>query len=513
MASYGSGVGKWGVGALAAISAVGIAACSGGAGPARIGPGVAGVRFPVVTKVDPGVMDVGAVPTARTHDFPRTAPGGLRLTLDRCELRAPGIWTFSGRVAVPRGKHKATATLDLGFLNGDVGRSTWAHRVTFSGSGPFAVAVPGPQPPEGDPRRPTDDGVSNCDAGILAASVPVATVRASVAPTATPAPFMYQAPGGSIQAFGIGAPLGKPYDPRTISLYAVWSGARSVISTVWVPVVRGERPALVGMGSSNTPCAKISVAIGPSDGDPATQITVTTGFDCGAPADDPESLVETHKPVAGAHGFTWARPAYPGDPEVARLQTNGTKEIWVQGGRSIARATVAHIAATLTFASNSAVPTTPPPERPQLLDSAVTGYLREHPGLTERARVRYRGGWMIFVEDGAGSKPDTAWNYRLLRAGHAYAGWWIEKETAGGGQQRCFDGPSYTTGNVGQDRYAFAMTGDPHWTIQGFVDGQWRTVPTTNGVLFDDLTVPHPAPFPGRLRPVDTTGHVPPCFG
>jgi hypothetical protein len=195
------------------------------------------------------------------------------------------------------------------------------------------------------------------------------------------------------------------------------------------------------------------------------------------------------------------------------IRSVGNIDIWVQGGAAVSPAAVARVAATLTTATNAAPATGPVPQRPSTLDRAVTSYFRAHPGLTERARFPYRGGWAIVVEDGSGSGPGTAWNYRLLRAGHIHTGWWIENSLGGGGaQQRCFTGPELSTGNDGQDRFAFAMTGNPHWTIQGLVDGAWRTIPTTNGVAFEDGTVPHPTALPGRLRPVDAAGHVPACF-
>ncbi len=506
MANYGAGVGKWGVGFLVGICAVGAVACSSGSPTAREGPHIGGVRFPTAATVDPGVMKVGPAPSSGTrHGLLSATPDGMRVTLDECDLRAPGDWFFAGHVALPHGKHDVTATLDLGFANGDVGRSTWAHVVTFTRSGRFEVAVPGPAAPEGDARRPTDDGVSGCNAFILAASVPVARDGGFVAPTAAHVPFVYRAPVGSIQGFGIGAPLDQPNDPRTISLYTVWSGARSAVPNVAVPVVAGERPALVGMGSATDPCSTVSIAIGPDD-DSAHQITVTTGFDCGAPRDDPETLLETHEPVAGAHGFTWAHPRSHGDPDVAR-RTNGTEEIWVQGGAAVARTTVAHIAATLTAAVN--VATQPPAGRPALLNNAVTDYLRDHPGWNERARFHYRGGWAIVIE----SAGRASWNYRILSAGHAFSGWWSDSLGGGGGQSRCFDGPSSSMGNEGQDRYAFSIAGYANWTIQGLVDGKWVTVPTTHGVEFVDATAPHPVAVPLRERPVDATGHVPPCFG
>jgi hypothetical protein len=513
VANYGSGVGRWVIGAIAALCVVAAVGCDRvpTATPSRARVGA--IRFPTPTTVDPGVMTVGPVPTARAGgEFARTTSGGLRLTLDRCELRAPGDWMVSGRVVVPEGKHDVTATLDLGFAHGDLVRSTWAHRVTFSRSGPFAVAVTGPAPSDGDPRRSTDDEVSDCEAEILKASVPVATQLAYLAPSTSRAPFVYTAPTGSIQALGIGAPLGKPLDPRTISLYTVWSGARSPITNVYVPVVAGERPALVDMGSTDSPCSKITVAIGHGDDNPAAAVTVTTRLNCGAPADDDQSVAETHQAVPGAFGFMWGRPAYPDDPDVA-IRSVGDIDIWVQGGAAVSPTAVARVAATLTTASNAALATGPVPQRPSTLDRAVTSYFRAHPGLTERARFPYRGGWAIVVEDGSGSGPGTAWNYRLLRAGHIHTGWWIENSLGGGGgQQRCFTGPELSTGNDGQDRFAFAMTGNPHWTIQGLVDGAWRTIPTTNGVAFEDGTVPHPTALPGRLRPVDAAGHVPACF-
>jgi hypothetical protein len=51
------------------------------------------------------------------------------------------------------------------------------------------------------------------------------------------------------------------------------------------------------------------------------------------------------------------------------------------------------------------------------LSSAVIGYLRDHPGWTERARFRYRGGWAIVVE----SVGRASWSYRVLRAGHIFS--------------------------------------------------------------------------------------------
>jgi hypothetical protein len=197
------------------------------------------------------------------------------------------------------------------------------------------------------------------------------------------------------------------------------------------------------------------------------------------------------------------------------LDAGSSSETWVQGGSSVARATVARIAATLTTKTNVARPTAPLPNRPARLDIAVTLYLRRHPGMTARAHFAYRGGVMVFIENGAYTGSNRAWNYRLLRAGPSVSDfrWWMQDNGGGGGgQDRCFTGPTLATGEAGLDRYAFAMAGDPRWTIQGFVDGRWRTVPTSNGVLFEDGTVAHPVAFPGRVRPVDTTGHVPACY-
>jgi hypothetical protein len=164
---------------------------------------------------------------------------------------------------------------------------------------------------------------------------------------------VYTAPADSIQALGVGAPLGNAEDPRTISLYTVWADKRSAITKAWVPVVAGERPALLAIKPSHPSCTTIAVGIGPADGNPANQVTVTTRLHCG-PKDDDQSSVDTRQPVAGAPGFTWWRPAYPDTPLIA-ARVAGPTTVWVQGGSAVAQSTVARIAATLTTRRNLAV--------------------------------------------------------------------------------------------------------------------------------------------------------------
>jgi hypothetical protein len=191
-------------------------------------------------------------------------------------------------------------------------------------------------------------------------------------------------------------------------------------------------------------------------------------------------------------------------------RTGGPYEVWVQGGRGVALERVARIAATLTTRRNLATTGHPPPARPPTLDAVIAGYLAEHKGQHERARFHYRDGWMIFFDF---VQRGGQWNYRMVRAGEIAGGWWIDASNAGGGgtKQRCFEGPGVSTSADG-DRFAWAITGDPRWTIEGLFDGRWRTVPTVNGVLFVDGTVPDPTRFPGKPRPIDASGQVPACF-
>lgn len=504
---YSSVVGRWVVVTVVALACAFGAGCTDHARTApAVGPDIPGVEFPALPAIDPRVMRVGSAVKSPWNGLPRSLPNGLRLKLDRCELRAPGQWLVDGHVVLPKGAHGVDATLGLGFGHGDVSQTAWVHNVTFSGSGRFAVTLPGEQVHGRGPRHPYDDAASHCEARIWSASVPTTTQGAFVAPTPARRPFVYEAPADSIQALGIGAPLGHRQDPRTISLYTVWAGTRSAITEVWVPVVAGARPALLSVRPSRPSCTAISVRSGPADGDDAKQVTVTTRMGCDAPSDDDQGIIETHDAVKGAPGFTWGRPAYPDTPDVAR-RTIGKYDVWVQGGAAVERDRVAHIAATLATRRNLATTGEPVPARPPTLDAAVAKYLDAHTGLTERARFRYRDGWMVFVEDNGSS-----WNYHLLRAGHVANGWWTDASEGGGGSQdRCFVGPS-ASNNANGDNFAYVIAGNPRWTIQGFVDGRWRTVDSTNGVLFEDGTVPDPPAFPGRARPIDATGKVPACF-
>jgi hypothetical protein len=259
-----------------------------------------------------------------------------------------------GRIVVPNGKHKVSATLGFGFTHGDVGQQTWGRRVTFAGSGEFALVLPGQEVRGTVPRAPYDDAASSCDLNFLASSLPIASPIAFAKPTGARTPFTYSAPADSIQAFGIGAPLGKPTDARTISLYTVWSGRKSAITKAWVPVVAGQQPALQGIKSAQGSCTMITIGIGPDDGEAANQVTVTTRMNCGDLGDDQRPVVDKHEPVAGAPGFAWGRPSYPDDPDIAR-KTFGAYDVWVQGGANVARDRVAHIAAALTTRRNLAV--------------------------------------------------------------------------------------------------------------------------------------------------------------
>lgn len=497
------------------VVAVAALSCAFGAGctdhvrsePA-VGPDIPGVEFPALPPVDPRVIRVGSAVKSPWNGLPRSVPNGLRLKLDRCELRAPGQWLVDGHVVLPKGAHDVDATLGLGFGHGDVSQTAWVHNVTFSGSGRFAVTLPGEAVHGRGPRHPYDDSASDCDARLWSASVPITTQSAFVAPTPARSPFVYEAPADSIQALGIGARLGHQQDPRTISLYSIWSGARSTITKVWVPVVAGERPALVAINPPRPRCTTISVDIGPDADDSTTRITVTTRMNCEAPPDD-GGVVNTHEPVQGAAGFTWAHTADQGTVDIAR-RTIGPYEVWVQGNVG-QRDRIARIAATLTTRRNLATADKPVPARPTTLDAAIAAYLDDHDGLTERARFHYGDGWMIFLED-AGS----AWNYRLLRAGHVESGWWVDGSAdSGGSQTRCFIGPSLSGANGSRGSYGFSMAGDPSWSIQGLVDGRWRTIASTHGVAFIDGSFPdgldHSATFPGQQRPVDATGHVPKC--
>jgi hypothetical protein len=510
VATYSSAVGRWAVVAVSGLACVAGVGCThhGRDAPATA-PDIPGVEFPVLPDVDPGVIHVGPAATSRLRNgLPRSVPNGFRLELDRCQLRAPGEWLVEGHVVLPKAGHPVTATLGLGFGHGDVSQTAWVHRVTFSESGRFAVALPGEAAHEG-PRQPYDDSASDCEAMLLTVSVPIRTQVAFVSPTPARTPFAYSAPDDSIQALGIGAPLGDGEDPRTISLYTVWAGAQSTIAKVWVPVVAGERPALLAIKPPQPRCTTISVDIGPDTDDNATRVTVTTRMHCEAPPDN-EGVVDMHEPVEGAAGFTWAHAADPGFGDIAR-RTIGPYEVWVQG-EAAERDRVARIAANLTTRRNLAITDEPLPARPATLDAAVAAYLDDHDGLTERARFHYGDGWMIFLED-AGS----AWNYRLLRAGHVASGWWIDASGGSGGSQtRCFSGATYSGAHGSRGAYAFSIAGNPRWRIQGLVDGRWRQIPSTHGVAFIDGTVPdgldHSATFPGQQRPIDATGHVPGCF-
>lgn len=225
MRSYSSRVGRWGVWAFAAACVVfGTSAC------------------------DHGAPDADA------------PPGGVRLSLDRCELRAPGQWVVDGRVILPAEAHEVHATLAFSFGNGDVSQASWTDRVTFTDSGRFAVAITSPTV---NRNEPADDGFSDCNALIWSATVPVATPGSSAKPSATPTPYTYSAPRDSIQALGIGARLDRPEDPRTVSLYSAWAGVRSSIKTVYVPHLAGFRPTFAFVQVLQSSCEQIDMRIGP----------------------------------------------------------------------------------------------------------------------------------------------------------------------------------------------------------------------------------------------------------
>ena len=330
---------------------VGLAACHGDSGATErssTAPSVPEVEFPVPT-LDPGVMKVGAATRTSTGSpVGPLDPSGLRVQLDRCMLRGPGERVVNGRVVLPKGAHDVAATLELALdygVGAGVDERSWRHRVTFSGSGSFAVVLPAipigsyeQVPGLVDPRTPYDDAARGCVATVLSASVPVATQRVRIEASIAREPFVYSAPADSIQALGIGAPLRDKQDARTISLYTVWTDRRTAIPKAWVPVVAGQRPALLSIAPSHPWCTTIRIGIGnfgdvrefPED---PGWITVTTRLNCGAPDDG--TLFDTHEPVEGATGFTWAQ-TFNGLPDVAR-RTIGPYEVWVTGGSAITR--------------------------------------------------------------------------------------------------------------------------------------------------------------------------------
>jgi len=171
------------------------------------------------------------------------------------------------------------------------------------------------------------------------------------------------------------------------------------------------------------------------------------------------------------------------------------------------------VASSLVQRRNLARPHSPRPKRPTTIRAALGQFVAKHPGVTELARFPYRHGWMIFFETSTPSEPGMTWEYPLVNAQHVRSGWWVD---GGGGDAgegpRCFEGPSASTAPPTGDAFAYAIAGRPSWGIEALVDGVWRDVPTKHGIAFVDLTARNHAVLPGRLRPVDASGHVPACF-
>jgi hypothetical protein len=481
-----------------------------------VGPKLDGVVFPDLAPVDPGVMKIGAAVTGRRpYRPPRVAAEGLAYALDSCELRAPHQWVVRGHVGLPRGQKRVTATLVLGSSRGDLGYSGWVHHVTFVRSGRFAVAAD-LSATNSETRDRYDDSISSCEIQVDDASVQIARATTKkwggVHGRATTKPYVFTAPADSIQALGIGAPLAHSEDPRTISLYAVWSGDTADLADAFVPQLPGERVALVRLRTAkDSPCTQIDVEVGGTN-QPSRQVTVTTALDCDAP-NDLEPLDVSAERVQGAAGFVWARGRYPDAPPVA-VRSIGAVEVRVGANLSAPPSRVARVASSLVQRRNLARPRSPKPTRPKTIGAALAQLVAKHPGLTELARFPYRHGWMIFYENATPSEPGMTWEYSLAYAQRVHTGWWVDGGHGGTGGQgpRCFNGPSVSTAPPTGDAYAYAIAGRPSWGIEALVDGVWRAVPTKHGVAFVDLTARDHDVLPGRLRPVDEGGHVPACF-
>ena len=502
---------RWGAAVVAIACAAGLSACD----HARHAPKPLAVSTPVApgTAFVAPVVASGAV-RVETGDAPqvrspqmRFADDGLHVELDRCELRAPGLFVVTGTVTLPRGAHDVPGALSFGIRHGDVGNGFWGRRVTFLRSGAFAVVAQATfrsrTTDDRFPRTPTDDeGPCFADATSTAVAVDRSALNATV--TVTGGRFDYRAPAGSIQALAVAAPLAQPEDPRTISAYTVWAGARVPITTVWVPALPGEPPALLKVQPASPHCAQITVGAGIRS-TVSARIEVVTRRDCGEPRDQ-QGYTDTRTPVPGAAGFTWLRTSVPGSPIVA-ARSDGDVDVWVEGAT---RADVARAAGTLATRRNLAV-TPAPAARPATLDAALRQYLAATPGWSERARFHYRGHWMVVAAEGEHGGSETPWNYALLEMGTIADGWWLERATSGGGAGGCFSGPQLSAAQSG-DEYAWSVARDPEWSIQGFVDGRWQTVASTRGVTFVDSTDPNHPQYAGRQRPLDASGHVPACF-
>lgn len=480
-----------------------------------VGPKIDGVIFPDLAPVDPGVIKIGAAITgSRPYRPPRVAAEGLAYALDSCELRAPHQWVVRGHVGLPRGQKSVTATLTLGSSQGDLGYSGWVHHVTFLRGGPFAVAADLSATNSGS-RGSEDDSISSCDIHVDDASVPIARATTQkfvgVPGRATTKPYIYTAPADSIQALGIGAPLAHSEDPRTISLYTVWSGDTADLAAAFVPQLRGERVALVRLRTSkDSPCTQIEVEVGATN-QQSRQITVTTALDCDAP-NDLEPLNVSAETVKGAPGFVWAHGRYSGPPPVA-VRIIGAMEVRVSANLNAPRSLVAAVASSLVRRRNLARPSAPRPTRQKTIGAALEQFVAKHPGLTELARFRYRHGWMIFFESATSSEPGMTWEYPLVNAQRVHSGWRVDGGRGDSGTgPRCFYGPSASTAAPTGDAFAYAIAGQPSWGIEALIDGVWRHVPTKHGVAFVDLTARNNDVLPGRLRPVDAGGHVPACF-
>jgi hypothetical protein len=491
-------------GLLAIALVCSVVGCGSGSDPprgTRVGPTIPGVTFPVLPFVDTGVFELGPrtrFPSLAEHGT--TARDGMRYEVESCELRAPEHWVVRGRVTLPAGVHQATAVLTVSMAQGDMASGVLARRLTINGSGRFAVAYV-------VPRRGVDsidDRFGDCAVEIAKPSVPVAPRELerlhSADAGAIHEPYLYTAPRGTLQALGIGAPLGHREDPRTQSLYTTWAGQSAALDHAYVPAMAGERPALSGLhAAKDSPCTGIDVSL--------RDVAVSTSRDCDEPTSDSPKL--TDLPVAGAHGFVWA--SSPLSQRRMAVRRIGRETIVVrESNGEPSEGRIAQVASSLVTRRNMAIAKAGP-ARPATLDAAVDQIVRKHSGVTERARFRYRDGWMIVFEGPLATDNQAKVSYTLSRAAKLASGWWVERGGGGSGT----DAPCFT-GKIGvgglDDRYSFAITGDPKWGIEGEVNGTWVPVPAVNGVAFVDRTVAHPKEIPVNLRPVDQTGRVPVCW-
>lgn len=502
--------------AVAVLASAVASGCAWGAEqpePSSIGPSIPGVRFPELPPVDAGVLHIGPPASADSRGEDLTAEDGLRYELDSCTLRAPAQWVMQGHVELPEDAENVDAVVSLSLDRGDQGYGIWMHHVTFRESGDFAVAAENTSSSGVGGILPSEDDADACSMSLWGASAPIAADAVDdvhlVRPTVASDPFVYEAPSDSVQALGIGAPLADHTDPRTVSLYTVWSSRTAEVADVWVPNLPGEFPALSGLKSSEeSPCAAMWVEL--YDAEVSQRVAVTTSERCDAPG-ELEELSVTGESVDGAPGFVWARGNYPGGERVA-VREDGVVQIRVTGDVATPRGRIARVAASLEQRRNLARPETIP-ARPATLDAAIAALLAEHDGTSERARFRYHSGWMIVIEGHLESDVATAWEYTFVRAVEVTTGRWIERDGGGGGsEQRCLVGPTGVGGGTGGDAYSFAITGDADWGIEGYVAGEWRVLPSTNGVLFSDRTVADPTPMPIELCPIDADGRVLDCY-